>query len=191
MNEIDVFKRFNAFAIAPFYNGFYSSQIWTYRSGTYYSTKTVNQLMDYICIHFGADLDGRLKAARQKLNIKKNPPIIVSEELGIVGCQLPYMKYNEPMWVFDLDFKINPVRKHHSEIEFINNQIFSIKLSADKVRKRKQLAFTLLGETKYYYIQSRYKQMVMESNEMYRGKIKFESDEKDPPPNSKKKYNKS
>lgn len=147
-NEIHVLKNFKAFAIAPFYHEVYSSQIWTYQD-TFHYKKTLNELMDSVCIHFGADFQGRLKAARKILNITKNPPVIISEERELVGCQLPLVGYLEPLWAIDLEFTTHPIDNKHCEIEFKNKQRFPIKLSADKVIKRRQMAIVLLSEIKY------------------------------------------
>lgn len=148
MNEIDIIKNLRAYAIAPIYNEVYSSKICTYQ-GNYDSTKTVNQLMDYLCIYFGADLQGRMNAARKILNITKNPPVIISEELEMVGLQLPLVNFRQRLWGLDLDFKINPIDKRTCKIIFKNDDNFHINLSADKVWKKKQLALTLLYQTKY------------------------------------------
>lgn len=148
-NELDMMKNFNVFAITPFYTKVHSSQVLTYDYGKIASTKNTYQLLDDICIYFGSDLNGRLKSARRILRKRKNPPIIISEERGIVACQFPYKDYREPLWVIDLTFKVQPVDKNHCHIIFHNNERFLIRLSAEKVWERRRLALALLCETKY------------------------------------------
>ncbi|QBK27040.1 hypothetical protein DKZ56_15180 [Ureibacillus thermophilus] len=149
INEIDVMKNFHVYAIAPFYNEVYSSQILTYDYGKFSLSKDVYHLLDDICIYFGADLNGRLKSARRTLKIRKNPPIIISEEKAMVACQLPYVGHLEPLWVMDLNFDVEPVDKNHCYVVFRNKERFFIKLSLDKVWERRRLALALLSETKY------------------------------------------
>lgn len=149
MTEIDVMKWCEVYAITPFYNEVYSSKIFTYGHGNFPSIKNIYRLMDEICIYFGADLNGRLKSARKILRKRKNPPIMISEERGIVACQFPYKDYKEPLWVLDMDFKVIPVDSNHSYIVFRNNERFLIALSSEKVWERRRLALALLSETKY------------------------------------------
>lgn len=166
INEIHVLKNFKTFAIAPFYNEVYSSQIHTY-SGTFDSRKTIKELMDHYCIHFGADFNGRLKAARKILNIKKNPPVIISEELEINAFQLPLVDYLEPLWVTDLEFDTHPIDQQHSEIEFKNGTKFLVRLSEDKIIKKRHQAIVLLSETKYINSRPDPKYIVLEGGEFY------------------------
>lgn len=149
ISEIDVMKNFNVFAIAPFYNEVHSSQILTYDYGNYASVKNVYQLLDDICIYFGSDLNGRLKSARRILRIRKNPPLVISEEREIVAMQLPCAGFREPLWAIDMGFDVKPVDKNHCYVIFRNHERFLIRLSAEKVWERRRLALALLYETKY------------------------------------------
>lgn len=149
MNEMDIMKNFNVYAIMPFYNELHSSKILTYDKGIFVSTKTVQQLLDEVCICFGADLNGRMKSARRILKKRKNPPIVISEEREMAACQLPMEGYHEPLWAIDLEFKVERVDKNSCHVVFRNHDRFLVGLSEEKVWERRRLAMALLYETKY------------------------------------------
>lgn len=147
-NELKFMEKFDTIAIAPHYNEVHTSQIFAHQ-GTINSEKNVTDIMDQYCIFHGADLNGRIKAARKRLGVRKSPPVIISEALDLVAFQVPVAYYKEPMWILDLEFEIHPMSTKNCEIHFKTDLKFEIPLSEEALKARKNKTSLLLYEFKY------------------------------------------
>lgn len=131
--EVHFFLSNSKVLITPNYDGVHASRIYTY-NGTMDSKGTVDDIIRALCLEFGSTLKGRQKASRKMLGISKNPPIIISEKLEIVGMPLPY-GYRGNAWVFDLDFKAYS-KDTSCELRFKETLKIDINLSKDAVEAR-------------------------------------------------------
>lgn len=139
--EVKFFLSDSQVLITPFYDGVHASMIYT-KNGMMKSKGTVDQIIHKLCLEFGSTLKGRQKASRKMLKIKKNPPIVISERLGIVGMPLPCVRYKENAWVFDLNFDTY-CNDTFSELRFNENLKFHVNLSKAAVEERLSKAHKL------------------------------------------------
>lgn len=129
-------------AIGPYYDGENSSMIYTHH-GHFCCKETVEQLLEWCCLLYAASFEGRLNASRERLGIRKNPPILVSESLGIVAFQVPSPDNLGTIWIFDLDYEIKSQDSSHCELIFQDDLTFLIALSEKAVGWRKGKALEL------------------------------------------------
>lgn len=129
-------------AISPCYEGKYASIIHTYQ-GSYRSVSKVEDLLDYYCMIYGSDLEGRLRATRTKLGYKKNPPILISPT-GIVGIQVPTPQRLGTTWILSLNFEIKSCNKNESIVVIENVLELPVCLSKKALRAKKAQAMEVL-----------------------------------------------
>ncbi len=142
LEEVKILKEHSSHAIAPYYNGIYSSIIHT-DQGSFPSKEPVKKIIEQYCLEYGSTLNGRLQASREMLGYIKNPPILISENLRRVALQAPCYKTKETIWILDLNFKIG---KCNGCCEVIfNEQIkLTIDLSVKSMTQRKLKTYDLL-----------------------------------------------
>lgn len=121
----------NALIISPHYNGIHSSIVYTRRQGSISLMETANDVMDRVCEFLGADLQGRIKAARNILGIRKKPPIFLN--FGKTnGVAIPYPTHirGEDLWVLTENFKV--VENGESSCKIIFDEQLSIEIPRKK-----------------------------------------------------------
>lgn len=143
LDEVEILKEHECLAIAPHFDGKYSSVINT-NQGSFFSKEQVKKILEQYCLEYGSTLDGRIQASREVLGFTKNPPILISESLSRAALQVPCYETKETIWILDLNFKITKC-KGFSEIIFLNHQTkLAIDLSVDALANRRLKTFELL-----------------------------------------------
>lgn len=142
-NIVNLLKNKQIISIAPHYDGTHSSIVLTHQ-GSLYRREYVEDLMEQLCRYFGSTLEGRKNATRHKLNVRKNPPIIISEILQVGAFEIPNID-NEPMWIFDLQYKIKEL-KNGSQLLYDGQLPIYTSLSENVVNNRKRNVIHMLHE---------------------------------------------
>ena len=127
--------------VTPHHDGTHLSMLHTNR-GSLKSLKTEDQVMNEFCLNYGSNLEGRREGARQLLNIKKRPPIIISERFQLIAMQLPAYDTIGIVYIFDLNFTINP-QQHYSELVFENGLRIKVKARECAILRHKAKAYLL------------------------------------------------
>lgn len=130
-------------AVAPHYDGIHSSIVYTHQ-GSLYKREFADEVIDDLCRYFGSTLDGRKNATRHKLNLRKNPPLLLSEILQACAFEIPD-KNQELIWIIDLNYEIEQV-KNGCELIFGDHVRIYTSLSVNSVNNRRQKAIQMVHE---------------------------------------------
>lgn len=139
--EIQFLTSGNVIAVTPHHDGTHLSIIHTHQ-GILHSKGTEEDIINRYCNEYGSSLEGRRQGSRKLLDIKKRPPVIISERLQLVAMQLPAYNTIGTVYILDLKFTIQP-HLSYSELIFTNGFKLKVGLKKSAVNDHKAKAFEL------------------------------------------------
>lgn len=136
-------KSRSVIAVAPRYDGTHSSIVYTHL-GSLYKEEAVDDIMDNLCRYFGSTLEGRKKATRHKLSVRKNPSILLSEILQACAFEIPHVN-QESIWIIDLNYQVEELER--GCVLIFNDHVRIVTtLSVNVVNNRRQKTIQMLHE---------------------------------------------
>lgn len=139
--EIKFLTSGSSIAVAPHHDGTHLSIIYTHE-GILKSTASEDEVCNHYCVYYGSSIEGRRQASRSLLEVKKRPPIIISEIHKQVAIQLPCFDTIGTVYVFDLRFRVEQ-HLSYSELVFSNGLRIQVKLTKSAIIYHKAKALDL------------------------------------------------
>ncbi len=136
-----------ALALEGVFDGKYRSKV-TMIDGIYYSEMPPVDLLNEICMHFGATKKGRVDAAKSLLGFsKKTPFIIVPGKVAAVPLVSP--DRDDCVWIFNHPFKTTEISKGKSLLTYRNGAKVEVPCSKYTLLKQENRIHTLLSKLEW------------------------------------------
>ena len=111
--------------------------------GVYRSSLSVNQLLNFACIHQASTLEGRMEATKKLMNYSNKSPILIAEKIGA----FPTKSYKdlECIWIFNHLFKIENQSGGVSTLTFYDKISVDIPVSKYTLMKQQERLHTTMN----------------------------------------------